>query len=145
MRISTPLTSRARKDKVISQCVTRTRTECRGRSIVAGTAEAEVPPATESVICENVPMARPLCTGSETEDDTGGPSGISRAVPAVWPTISDQGRNPITILRPDRHDTSDHLRMQLIHRGCSLSGVTGRGRHQMPLGNLQASRTGFED
>src|SRR5260370_39324140 len=32
MRISTPLTSRAKKDKTVSQCVTRTIAECRERS-----------------------------------------------------------------------------------------------------------------
>src|SRR2546422_2016788 len=52
MRISTPLRSRARKDKVMSQCVTRTRAECRGGGIVSATAEAEVPPATDLAICK---------------------------------------------------------------------------------------------
>src|ERR1700733_6068760 len=49
MRISTPLTSRARKDNTVSQCVTRTRRECRGLII--------------SAIRESVPMAYTLCTG----------------------------------------------------------------------------------
>jgi len=48
MRISTPVTSRARKDNTVSQCVTRTRRECRGLIV--------------SAIREIVPMAHGLCT-----------------------------------------------------------------------------------
>src|SRR5271163_4736868 len=48
MVISTPVTSRARKDNTVSQCVTRTRKECRGRIV--------------SVIRGSVPMAHALCT-----------------------------------------------------------------------------------
>jgi hypothetical protein len=40
MRISTPVTSRARKQRVVIQWVTRTRTECREVSVVDGTAGA---------------------------------------------------------------------------------------------------------
>ena len=48
MRISTPLTSRARKDNTVSQCVTRTRRECRGLIV--------------SAIRGSVPIAYASCT-----------------------------------------------------------------------------------
>ncbi len=41
MRISTPLTSRARKHRVVNQWVKRTSAECREVTVVAGMAEAE--------------------------------------------------------------------------------------------------------
>src|SRR5579859_7116080 len=46
MRISTPVRSRARKDKVISQCVTRTMAGCRG---------GDVSGICEIVLVEDVP------------------------------------------------------------------------------------------
>src|ERR1022692_5269677 len=69
MRISTPLTSRARKHKVVIQWVARTTAQCRGRTVVAGTAEAEVEPHTESAIYGIVPIGHTLCTRSGTPQD----------------------------------------------------------------------------
>src|ERR1022692_4761205 len=69
MRISTPLTSRARKHKVVIQWVARTTAQCRGRTVVAGTAEAEVEPHTESAIYGIVPIGHTLCTRSGTPHD----------------------------------------------------------------------------
>src|SRR5271165_4547469 len=60
MRISTPLTSRARKHKVVIQCVTRTRAECRAVTVLAGTASAEVAAQAASLIRECYQVARTL-------------------------------------------------------------------------------------
>jgi len=48
------VTSRARKDNVVIQWVTRTNAECRERTAVAGATEAETRSQTESAICEIV-------------------------------------------------------------------------------------------
>lgn len=69
MRISTPETSRARKAKVMSQCVTRTTMGCRGRRT--------------SGICEVVAMES--CRAPEQ-----GPELLLRASPA---DESERGRN----------------------------------------------------
>src|SRR6266566_5827955 len=45
-----PLTNRARKHTVVTQCVTRTRAECREVTVVAGTTEPEVVGQTEPSI-----------------------------------------------------------------------------------------------
>lgn len=42
MTISTPLTSRAKKQKVVIQCVTRTRAACRGEGDTTGATAAEL-------------------------------------------------------------------------------------------------------
>src|SRR5208283_667691 len=60
MRISTPLTSRARKHKVVIQCVTRTRAECRAVTVLAGTSAAEVAAQAASLIRECYQVARTL-------------------------------------------------------------------------------------
>jgi hypothetical protein len=62
MTISPPLTSRAKKQKVVIQCVTRTRAECREVAVVAETAEAETGTQAESPTGESyhVPRAERL-------------------------------------------------------------------------------------
>ena len=64
MRISTPLTSRARKHNVVIQWVTRTTAECREVTVAAGTTEPEVGATepevgaqTESAIWESVSIS----------------------------------------------------------------------------------------
>src|ERR1700733_6875489 len=50
MRISTPVTSRATKHRVVIQWVARTRAECREGTVLAGTVAAEVATQAESRI-----------------------------------------------------------------------------------------------
>src|SRR5665213_1371433 len=59
MRISTPVTSKARKHRVVIQCVTRTRAECREGTVLAGRAAAEVATQAESRI-RNATKGRPV-------------------------------------------------------------------------------------
>ena len=54
MRISTPLTSRARKHNAVIQWVTRITVVCRGATVLAGVTEPEVGAQTESAIWESV-------------------------------------------------------------------------------------------
>jgi hypothetical protein len=84
MRISTPLTSRARKAKVVIQWVTRTTAECRDGTAVAGTAEAEVRRQTESAICGIVSLAHTVRSRRGRRDD-----GVPRG-PGVRPTKGGQ-------------------------------------------------------
>ena len=52
MRISTPLTSNARKQRVVIQWVMRTMAECREVTVVVRTAELEIGTQTESATRE---------------------------------------------------------------------------------------------
>ena len=62
MRISTPVTSRARNDKVMSQCVTRTTAECRETALAAGATEPAAGAQAVSAISESVPIGATPCT-----------------------------------------------------------------------------------
>src|SRR5258708_16758137 len=57
MSISTPLTSRARKHRVVIQCVTRTTAECREVTVAAGTTEPEAAAQTEPTIPQSVSIS----------------------------------------------------------------------------------------
>jgi hypothetical protein len=59
MRISTPVTSKARKQIVVIQCVTRTSAECRGVAELAGMA-AEIGANTESATWECYQIECPI-------------------------------------------------------------------------------------
>ena len=65
MRISTPVTSSARKAKVVSQCVTRTKAACRISSLGESVAAA-------------LPLVPENCTGAE----------IGGASPVAWPATA---------------------------------------------------------
>src|SRR5271165_730794 len=58
MRISIPVTRRATKHSAVIQWVTRTKAECRERTVSTGTAEIDVGTQTESAICEIVAIRR---------------------------------------------------------------------------------------
>src|ERR1700746_3002623 len=82
MRISTPVTSRARKENTVSQCVTRTRRECRGLIV--------------SAIRESVPMAHALCTGYPRNSRRNVPQCLV-VLPVTWFPVFDftgNGLNP---------------------------------------------------
>lgn len=83
MRISTPLTRRARKHKVVIQWVTRTTAECREVSLAAGTTEAEAVAQTESAIPESVSTGATSCTQLSQFERTGGQIAGSDGVASV--------------------------------------------------------------
>src|SRR6266550_2213980 len=80
MRISTPVTSRARKENTVSQCVTRTRRECRGLIV--------------SAIRESVPMAHALCTGYPRNSRRNVPQCLV-VLPVTWFPVFDFTGNAV--------------------------------------------------